>query len=93
MSRVAKREQSTAWDLRSAWGTGRDVRLTLTKRCMVATVVGRVSYVSVTGAFAVVDGWHVPCADVRGIGRPTIEDRERYQRCVLELREAEAVAC
>lgn len=92
MSRVAKREQSTAWDLRAAWGLGRDVRLTLTKRCMIATVVGRVTYVSVTGAFAVVDGWHIPCADVRGIGRPTIEDKDNYQSRVAELRAAEAVA-
>lgn len=82
----AKREQSTAWELRTAWGTQKEVRLTLTKRCVLRTIVGRVSRVSVTGAFAIVDGWHVPCAEVRGTGKPTIEDRDRYARQIARLR-------
>jgi hypothetical protein len=32
----------------------------------------------VTGAFAVVDGWHVPIVDVLAVGKPTVEDREAY---------------
>jgi hypothetical protein len=75
-----------AWELRGAWGSGQDVRLTLTKRCMLRTVVGRVSRVSTTGAFAIVDGWHIPCAEVRGTGKPTIEDRDRYARQLARLR-------
>lgn len=82
----AKREQSTAWELRGAWGSQQDVRLTLTKRCVPRTIVGRVTRVSVTGAFAIVDGFHVPCAEVRATGKPTIEDRDRYARHLARLR-------
>lgn len=75
----AKQEQSTAWEMRTAWGTHTEVRLTLTDRCMVRTIVGHVSRVAVTGAFVAIDGWHVPTAEILGTGRPTIADREAYQ--------------
>jgi hypothetical protein len=85
LMKPALSEQNTAWDLRSAWGTRRSVRLTMTERCMVRTIVGRVTRVSVTGAFAVIDGWHVPCDEVLGIGKPTLEDHTAYQREVRRL--------
>jgi hypothetical protein len=75
---LARTEQATAWELRAAWGIGQHVRLTLTERAMIRTIVGRVSRVSVTGAFAVVDGWHVPIVEVLAVGKPTVEDREAY---------------
>lgn len=78
MTGLTKTEQGTAWDLRSAWAERRRVRLTLTERSMIRTVVGRVAFVSVTGAFAVIDGWHVPCADVLAVGKPTVEDGDAY---------------
>jgi len=87
----ATREQSTAWDLRDAWWSRRDVRLTLTERCVIRTVVGRVSAVSVTGAFATVAGWHVPLTEVLGIGKPTLEDHAAYQRTMVRLRDARIV--
>jgi hypothetical protein len=83
---VAKREQSTAWELRKAWTSRQDVRLTLSPRCMLRTIVGRVSYVSVTGAFVVVDGWHIPCIDIDATGKPTIPDREGYEKTMDGLR-------
>lgn len=78
MSDVARREQTVAWQLRDAWMDRSKIRLTLTERCILRTIVGQVSKVSVTGAFAVVDGWHVPCVEVLGTGKPTIEDFDRY---------------
>jgi hypothetical protein len=63
-------EQQVAWELRGHWISQRRIVLTLTERCMVRRVEGRVSYVSVTGAFAVIDGWHVPCAEILGVARP-----------------------
>lgn len=78
MTGLARTEQATAWELRAAWGVAQDVRLTLTERAIIRTIVGRVSRVSVTGAFAVVDGWHVPIVDVLAVGKPTREDREAY---------------
>jgi hypothetical protein len=89
---VALNEQSTAWDLRAAWGTRHAVRLTMSDRCMVGTIVGRVKRVSVTGAFAVIDGWHIPCDEVRGIGKPTINDHEVYQREVRRLQAEHGLA-
>jgi hypothetical protein len=78
MTGLARTEQATAWELRAAWGTSQAVRLTLTERAIIRTIVGTVSRVSVTGAFAVVDGWHVPIVDVLAVGKPTVEDREAY---------------
>lgn len=86
MTAPAKREQSTAWDLRTAWGGSRAVRLTLTERCMIGTIVGKVSSVSVTGAFATIDGWHIPLVEVLGVGRPTLDDHERYAKEMRRLR-------
>lgn len=89
MSRkIALSEQNTAWDLRSAWGTRHSVRLTMSDRCMIRTIVGRVTRVSVTGAFAIIDGWHIPCDEVQGIGKPTLEDHALYQREVRGLQAA-----
>lgn len=53
---------------------------------MLPTIVGQVDYVSVTGAFAVIDGWHIPCAEICGIGRPTIADQDRYDNAMRRLR-------
>lgn len=86
MTQPAKREQSTAWDLRTAWGGRRDVRLTLSERCMIRTIVGKVSAVSVTGAFATIDGWHIPLVEVLGVGRPTLDDHARYAQEMHDLR-------
>lgn len=84
-------EQAVAWTLRKNWATGEDVRLTLGAHCILQTIVGKVSRVSASGAFAVVDGWHVPCDEVLGLGKPTIEDKDRYAARVAELTENESV--
>jgi hypothetical protein len=85
-------EQRTANALRDAWLTRRQVRLTLTSNCMIRTVVGKVSSVAVTGAFATVDGWHVPTVNIEGLGKPTVGDVEAYARAMHDLREgADAV--
>lgn len=76
------------WELRTAWAQRRDVRLTLTASCMIRTVVGTVDRVAATGAFVVVDGWHVPVSHIEAIGKPTFNDREAYQR---KMRSAEVV--
>lgn len=90
--RPAKREQSTAWELRTAWAGRREVRLTLSDRCMIRTVVGQVRRVAVTGAFAEIDGWHIPLDEVLGTGKPTIQDRDDYIAQMQRLRETEQLA-
>jgi hypothetical protein len=80
-------EQRTANALRDAWLTRKQVRLTLTRNCMIRTVVGRVSNVAVTGAFATVDGWHVPTVNIEGLGKPTVGDVEAYAQGMHDLRE------
>jgi hypothetical protein len=78
MTGIAKREQETAWELRGCWAGRHEVRVTLSERCMVRTIVGYVTSVAVTGAFFTIDGWTVPTADVLGTARPTIADRDAY---------------
>jgi hypothetical protein len=63
-------EQATAWELRGAWAAHRRVVVTLSDRCVVQRVEGLIEAVAVTGAFVVIDGWHIPTADVTGVHRP-----------------------
>jgi hypothetical protein len=83
---LAHDERALAWELRKAWMLGNAVRLTLTDRCVVASVVGVVTHVAVTGAFVTVDGWHVPVSEVRGIGKPTVNDKDAYAATMKQLR-------
>lgn len=73
-------EQSVAWELRKSWATLVDVRLTLQPGCLLRTIVGKVEAVAATGAFVVVDGWHIPCVFVDAIGKPTHTDRDAYAK-------------
>jgi hypothetical protein len=81
-------EQVMAARLRSAWLGRRAVRVDLSERCEVQRIVGRVNHVSVTGAVATIDGWHVPVAEVTAIDAPTHEDTEAYADFMHHLREA-----
>jgi hypothetical protein len=76
---------SVSWELRGVWARRKVVRLTLTERCEVPRVIGRVQRVATTGAFAVVDGWHIPIDDILAVGDPLLEEIEAYE---AEKREA-----
>lgn len=78
MKTLERDEGAMAWDFRAAWVKGYPVIAVLDDRCMVERVVGRVSYVAVTGAFAMVDGWHLPIANVLKVDRATIAQRDEY---------------
>jgi nucleoside 2-deoxyribosyltransferase len=69
-ARLERPEQSTAWELCTAWAKGRPVVLTLSDRCMVQRIEGVVSRVAVTGAFVVIEGWHVPTVEILSIASP-----------------------
>lgn len=86
MTGLVHDEQALAWQLRSAWINRRSIRLTLTENCAISMIVGRVSVVSVTGAFCTVDGWHVPVEAIRGIGKPLVTDKEAYARIMHDLK-------
>jgi hypothetical protein len=77
---------STADVLREAWLSRKMIRLTLTERCVIPTIVGRVTHVSVTSAHVVVDGWMVPVEQIRALGRPTAEDIGAYASQMHDLR-------
>lgn len=79
-------EQALAWELRAAWINRRAVRLSLAEHCVLATIVGKVSAVSVTGSFCTVDGWHVPTSVIRGIGKPLVTDTEAYAHAMHDLK-------
>jgi hypothetical protein len=63
-------EQATVWELRTAWAKGRRVVLTLSDRCMIQRIEGTVERVAVTGAFVLIEGWHVPVAEILGVASP-----------------------
>jgi hypothetical protein len=73
---LALSEQQKAWELRGAWIAGRRVVLTLTERCMVQRIEGRVERVSVTGACVYINGWHVPTDEILAISKPHHSQRE-----------------
>lgn len=72
---IERPEHAKAWELRGHWIAHRRVVVTLTPRCLVERIEGLVSHVAVTGAFVVIDGWHVPLEDVLAIHRPHHEQR------------------
>lgn len=69
-------EQTFAWELRGHWAKRRRVILIMSDRCMVDRIEGTVTQVAVTGAFAIVDDWHVPLAEVVAIHRPHFHQRD-----------------
>lgn len=70
MTGLERSERATAWELRTAWASGRRVVLTLSERCIVRRVEGRVERVAVTGAFVLINGWHVPTVEILGVAQP-----------------------
>ncbi len=73
-----------AWELRSAWATGRRVSLSLEQRAG-DRLEGHVQRVAATGAFVVLAGVHVPLEAVLAVHHPsrlgdsTAGDRERWR--------------
>jgi hypothetical protein len=72
---VERREQAIAWELRGAWISRRRVVVTLSDRCTVRRLEGRVTYVAVSGAYVKIAGWHVPTVDVLGVVSPHFAQR------------------
>jgi hypothetical protein len=74
---------SIAWELRSAWASGRRVSLTL--GADEDRVEGHVQRVAATGAFVVVRSLHVPMESVLAVHHPsrlgdsTATDDERWR--------------
>lgn len=79
-----------ASDLRAAWLVGHTLRVTLSERCDLPFIVGRVSSVSPTGALAVINGWSVPIDDITSVARPTHDEVAEYARRMHAMREAAA---
>lgn len=71
-------ESVVGWELRGALASGRVVRLVLSERCDGVTVndqgirllEGRVQGVAATDAYCVIQGRHVPLADVLAVVKP-----------------------
>jgi hypothetical protein len=74
-TQVERSEQDVAWDVRGRWAAHKRVVLTLSDRCMVQRVEGVIEYVAVTGAYCIVDGWHIPMIDVVGVAAPHFHQR------------------
>jgi hypothetical protein len=73
--------------LREAWLTRRRVRVTLSGRCAVPMIVGRVASVSVTGSTALIDGWTIPVTEVVTIAPANDADANLYADVMHHLRE------
>lgn len=88
---------ATAWELRSAWATGRRVSITLDQRANTPRLEGHISAVAATDAYIVIDRCHVPLDAVLAVHRPSrlgdssIADGQRWagpRRAVVAQREA-----
>lgn len=79
-------EGHLSWDFRGFWARRVPVVVTMSERAVIRTVVGRVQRVASTGAFAVVDGWHLPMSHVLRVASATVEDEENYQRVAGEAK-------
>jgi hypothetical protein len=69
-------EHALAFELRARWADQRPVVLTLTERCIVRRIEGRVERVAVTGAFVVIEGWHVPLGEILAVHSPHHSQKE-----------------
>lgn len=76
---LARSEADLAWDCRALWARQVVVIATLDKQCMVPRIVGRISRVAVTGAFVVIEGWHVPMANVLSVSKATIRQQQEWE--------------
>lgn len=72
------------WDLRGIWARAQPCRLMLSERCVVRMVMGPLTRISVTGAFCVVDGWHIPCEDILAVTIPTRVQLDEYRQEAAE---------
>jgi hypothetical protein len=80
-------EPGPARELREAWLARRRLLVTLTDRCAVPMIVGRVACVSVTGATSVIDGWTIPTAEIESIVPATNDDADAYADLMHALRQ------
>lgn len=67
------------------WQTGTPVKVFLTDRCTMEFVVGKVTHVATSGAFAVVDGWELPLDDVLAVNEASSSDERDYRAAVVDL--------
>lgn len=88
MTDLERGELRLVWEARKLWAQRRKVRVTMDGRAVVTPIVGLIERVSVTGAFIVVDGWHVPMYAVKAFGKPTVADIEAYVDALRALSEA-----
>jgi hypothetical protein len=75
--------------LRAFWYSGNDAAVMMNHRSVFRTVVGVVSYVSPTGAFATVDKVHVPIAHVMKVSPADDIDRKNYKDRKKQVAKAE----
>lgn len=83
------------WELRAAWAGGRRVSLSLDERCHPRRLEGELQRVAATGAFVVLDGFHVPMDAILAVHNPsrlgdsTIDAPKAKPRCIVCQREVE----
>jgi hypothetical protein len=68
--RLERPTGSITWELRAKWATRQPVVLSLSERCKPRRLEGLVNRVAPSGAFVVVDGWHVPTEDILAVHLP-----------------------
>jgi hypothetical protein len=86
---------AVSWELRGAWAARKRVSLSLDERCTPRRLEGKVQRVATTGAFAVVEGFHVPMDAILAVHNPsrlgdsTIDQPPPTPRCIVCQREVE----
>lgn len=67
---LVRRPSSMAWELRTAWASGRRVALSL-ERCCVDRVEGHVQRIAATGAFVTIASVQYPLERVLAVHSPS----------------------
>lgn len=83
------------WELRGSWAAGKRVAVSLDERCRPRRLEGKIQRVAPSGAFAVIEGFHVPMDAILAVHNPsrlgdsTIDEPPPVPRCIVCQREVE----
>lgn len=65
--------------LRSFWFSGNEAAVTMDDSSVFKVIVGKITYMPPTGAFATIDGQHIPTVSVQRVETATDIDRKAYK--------------
>lgn len=93
--KLVRPTSAITWDLRGAWAKRKRVALSLDERCTPRRLEGTIQRIATTGAFVVIEGFHVPTDAILAVHNPSrlgdsnVDDAPPRPRCIVCHREVE----